>query len=178
MPREREETWVGISRRRHDVLILRDPFNLLASKLKWAYGIVDRPSKPTIEDVRKARDLWKVYAREYLGETSFLRDRVNISYNHWFAERDYRDHLAAEFGFENRDMGVREVAKWGPTLSQDSFDGLKYEGRAQEMKVLERWKAYVDDPIYREFMADEELHWLSREIFGELPGTAALRRSS
>lgn len=174
MDASQEIAWVGPSRSRRDVLILRDPFNLLASKLKWAYGVVDRPSKPTIDDVRDARDLWKVYAREFLGQTEFLRDRINISYNHWFLDRSYRDELGAQLGFKNQEKGVKEVAKWGPTLSQDSFDGLKFEGRAQEMKVLERWQVYLHDPVYRELLADKELHRLSTEIFGELPGTAAL----
>ena len=174
MSAAQEEAWVGRSRQRHDVLILRDPFNLVASKLKWAYGVVDRPSKPTLDDVRGARDLWKIYAREFIGETSYLPDRVNISYNDWFVDRAHRDELAARLGFENRDLGIAEVAKWGPTLSRDSFDGLKYEGRAQDMKVLERWKAFADDPLYRELLADEEIHRLSAEIFGELEGTRAL----
>lgn len=169
-----EKVWIGPSRLRRDILILRDPFNLLASKLKWAYGVVDRPSKPTLEDVRLARDLWKIYAREFLDKTRHLRNRICISYNQWFADKKYRDQLAASLGFENRDLGVKEVAKWGPTLSQDSFDGLKFEGRAQEMRVLERWKVFEKDPFFLDLISDGELQKLSYKIFGEINGTGSL----
>jgi hypothetical protein len=174
MPIEREGQWLGPSRQRQDILMLRDPFNLLASKLKWAYGDVDRPSKPSFTEVEAARELWKVHAREFLGETSFLSDLVPISYNAWFLDRDYRDAKAAELGFENRDVGLATVARWGPTMSEDSFDGLRYDGRAQEMKVLERWKRFENDAFYRDLLSDPEIHELSERIFGPLPGTDAL----
>jgi hypothetical protein len=32
-----EDAWLGASQARQNVLILRDPFNLFASKLRWAY---------------------------------------------------------------------------------------------------------------------------------------------
>lgn len=174
MPEKSETDWVGPSGKRHDVLILRDPFNLLASKLKWARGGVERPSKPTLEDVEKSKDLWKVYAREFLGETSFLKNRVNISYNKWFLDRSYRDEVGAILGFDNRDIGKQEVAKWGPTVTADSFDGLKFEGRAESMKVMERWRAFKEDGFYRRLVFDKELHELSGAIFGEIAGTQEL----
>lgn len=171
----RETAWVGPSARRADVIILRDPFNLLASKLKWAYGRHDRPSKPSLAEVATAKELWKVYAREYLGLSRYLTDRVEISYNHWFVSRDYRDQLAGRLGFENHDSGVQEVARWGPSTSGDSFDGLRYDGKAQEMRVLERWRTFEGDPFYRELCGDRELHELSERIFGEIEGIEALR---
>ena len=174
MDGKQEKEWIGPSRLRKDIIILRDPFNMLASKLKWAYGVVDRPSKPTLEDVRKSRDLWKIYAQEFLGRTNCLRDRINISYNHWFSDREYRDRLALDLGFKNRDLGIMEVARWGPSLSQDSFDGIKYDGRAQEMRVLDRWQAFKNDSFYLEMVEDKELHKLSNDIFGDLPGTTDL----
>lgn len=170
-----EEIWIGPSLRRADVLVIRDPFNLLASKLKWAYGQEERPSKPTLDDVRKGKELWKICAREYLGKTEFLEHRININYNKWFTDKDYRDDLGQKFGFTNRDRGLLKVAKWGPSTSRDSFDGLEFDGRAQMMGVLERWRHFSDDPFFRELCRDPEVHELSNEIFGELPDTQALK---
>lgn len=175
MPIAAERSWFGESLRRHDILMLRDPFNQLASKLKWAYGDVDRPSKPSLDEVVEARDLWKMHAREFLGETAHLSDLVTLSYNDWFLDREYRDRKATELGFANRDVGLDEVARWGPTLSKDSFDGLRYDGRAQEMKVLERWRRFEADEFYRSLVDDAELHGLSARIFGPLQGTESLR---
>lgn len=175
MPVSSEAEWLGGAGRRLDLLILRDPFNLLASKLKWAYGDVERPSKPSLDEVSEARDLWKVHAREFLGETNHLADLVTLSYNDWFLHRSYRDRKAAEIGFQNEDKGLSTVARWGPTLSADSFDGLRFDGRAQDMKVLERWRRFTDDDFFRELVADAELHRLSALIYGALPGVDELR---
>jgi hypothetical protein len=174
MSLEDEEKWVGASRDRNDVLILRDPFNLLASRLKWAYGRFDRPSKPTLEDLRASVELWKVYAREFLGLTTYLSDRLAVGYNQWFSDRAYRDAVGQRFGFVNQDLGVSQVARWGPSTSSDSFDALQYDGRAQDMKVLSRWRQFETDPFFRELTRDVELHELSREAFGYLPDTESL----
>ena len=174
LPLADETRWIGNSGARNDVVILRDPFNLLASRLKWAYGSHDRPSKPTLDGVSASVTLWKVYAREFSGRTEHLSDRIAISYNRWFADRGYRDALAQRFEFVNRETGVSEVARWGPSVSSDSFDGLKFDGRAQDMKVLSRWRQFEGDPLFRRLVADPELHELSREIFGVIPGTEEL----
>ena len=124
------------------------------------------------------RELWKVYAHEFLGETHYLPNRVSISYNDWFLSREYRDRLGRQLGFINRDLGIDEVAKWGPTMWGDSFDGLQYEGQAQRMKVMERWREYQHDEFFCALFQDEELWDLSRLLFGEIKGTTALRAQS
>ncbi len=160
----RESEWLGASPWSQDVLILRDPFNLFASRLRWAHGSRQPPPR---ESFPEARELWKVYAKEFLSETRHLRQPVCVSYNHWFQSREYRDELGVKLGFVNRDVGLDEVAKWGPTTWGDSFDGLRYDGRAREMKVLERWKEYGHDPFLRELLADPELRELSGRIYGD-----------
>ena len=46
-----------------------------------------------------------------------------------------------------------------------------YDGKADKMKVLERWKHFVDNEIYKDIFKDKELVELSNAIFGETPGT-------
>jgi hypothetical protein len=162
------ERWVGGSARRFDMLILRDPYNLLASKLRWAYG---ERYQPSLDSLYETRDLWKAHAKEYLGETKYLPNRLSVSYNAWFANPAYRRALAEKLGVKWTDKGMEEVARWGPTVWGDSFDGLNYDGRATEMKVLERWKTYAGDPFFRRLVDDEELVSLSERAFGSLAGT-------
>lgn len=165
------ERWVGRSLRRFDMLIMRDPYNLLASKLRWAYG---ERYQPSLDSLFATREAWKAHCREYLGETAFLPDRLNVSYNAWFTDRGYRKALADTLGVRWTDRGMQEVARWGPTVWGDSFDGLKYDGRAAEMKVLDRWRAYAEDPTFLRLVDDEELVTLSERVFGRLPGTEDL----
>ena len=169
----RETGWVGDSPRFTTLLVLRDPYNQFASRLKWFQG---RDEAPTTARFEEFRNLWKLHAGEFLGITGWLPDAVHVRYNDWFRSRAYRDELAGRIGFENADVGVERVARWGPALAkhQASFDGLAYDGRAQEMKVLERWKEYEEDPFFRGLFDDEELVELSRRIFGEVEGTARL----
>ena len=61
------------------------------------------------------------------------------------------------------------VARWGPNLWGDSFDNLTFDGRATQMKVLERWRQVADEPLYRSLVADPELIELSTTIFGIMP---------
>nr|MDJ0553448.1 hypothetical protein [Microcoleaceae cyanobacterium MO_207.B10] len=74
------DLYLGRSSIRYDLLIIRDPFNLLASRLKTASQVgyflsVNSPKKTMI-------DLWLDYAKEYLGETNYLKhNKICINYN-------------------------------------------------------------------------------------------------
>jgi hypothetical protein len=165
------DRFLGTSGRRFDLLVLRDPWNNLASLLRWAHGAVHPISLGSVE---KAARLWKTYAREALGETTHRRHQpVTILFNRWAAEPGYRGQLAARLEVPWTDAGRDEVAPWGPATWGDSFDGLAYDGRAAEMPVLERFRAYADDPFYRGLF-DPEMVELSERLFGALPGTEAL----
>lgn len=171
-----EDAWLGESRRTSTLVVLRDPYNLLASRLKWFRG---RGEEPTAKRFDEFRSLWKVYAREALGITSWLEDAVHVRYNDWFRSRTYRNEIAERMGFINEDVSVDEIARWGPALGKPaaSFDGLRYDGRAQQMRVLERWMEFSDDPFFRAQFEDEELVDLSRRIFGEMEGIRRLTGS-
>lgn len=168
------DRYVGKSGRRIDILILRDPFNFFASRIKLEeYGIaslrihlVDERSKKIITK------LWKEYAKEYLNQTNHLKhNKLVISYNKWCLDKGYKKYLAKKLGFPFKDLEDKFVSKYGPG---SSFDGRKYNGKASEMKVLERWKFFKDYPFYRDIFKDKELIGLSNKIFGPMEGTEIL----
>ena len=76
--------WLGKSKYRYDVLILRDPFNMFASRLfRWSR------TKEFIFRSKKDSALWKSYAREYLGRTSLLsHNKIVINYNRWLITKN------------------------------------------------------------------------------------------
>ena len=157
------DAFVGASRRRVDVLILRDPFNLFASRLRCLWGLLT--PRTTVK-------VWKQHAREFLRETRYLRhEPVVISYNRWCVDRDYRRRIAEALGLAFTDAGRRRV--W-PCNGGSSFDGRAYDGRADAMRVFDRWRHYADDPSFRR-MFDAELCALSDRIVGPIPGTETLR---
>lgn len=160
---ERHDEWVGPSRRRHDVLVLRDPFNLLASRLRAGTGSIAP---------RLAMRIWKQHARELLRPRRLRRDPVLVSYDRWCTDRGHRREVAERLGLRFSDAGRQRVCA---THGGSSFDGLAFDGRADEMRVLERWRAYADDPRFLEPL-DPEVFELAERIFGNLPGAESLRR--
>lgn len=158
----RRESFVGPSERQTDIVILRDPFNLFASRRRASY--VTAP-------LYTARRVWKQHAREIVtGGRCLKGERVFVRYNDWARDRTYRREIADALGIAFTDAGVESVSGCG---EGSSFDGLRFNGRAGEMKVLERWKNFEDDPDFRAIF-DEEMVALSEEIFGKIPGTDSL----
>ena len=152
--------YLGRSAQRLELLILRDPFNLFASRLKRGY-VSTRRRKTSMGD------LWLEYAREFLGESQHLgKNRVCVNYNRWFQEVDYRRQLAERLGLAFSDAGLDEVTAFG---GGSSFAGTQVNGRS--LDVLNRWQAFADNPTFRSLFENEEIWTYSERIFGPIPGT-------
>lgn len=163
---------LGSSDKAYDILVIRDPFNILASRLKLERLQLSR-QRGMSNSLHDCKELWKSYAREYLGVTQHRKQTpVNILYNQWFKSPDYRKHVSQTLGLEFNDASLNTVRhEYG---GGSSFDENRFHGRAQKMRVLERWKVFVKDPEYRALVRDPELFELSIEIFGHMPGTEQL----
>ena len=148
------DRWVGRSNRRVDVLLLRDPFNLFASRIN-AFGSEGAS--------HTAFRIWKQHAREFAGLRRHLRnDRVMVSYNRWVDDKAYRAEVAGALGLPFSDAGRLEV----PAVSSgSSFDGRAYDGNAADMAVLERWRWLEENPSYLAGFDGEVLD-LATRIFG------------
>lgn len=156
--------WLGKSQKYYKVIIIRDPFNLLASKLKWARG---QENAPSLNNLFFVRNQWKQYAKFYLANYKKQEEIICIDYNSWFTNEAKRKEYANRLDLMSHEEGVKKVAQYGPTKWGDSFDGLKYENKAQEMKVLERWKIFQTDEFYLKLIKDEELIRLAKAIYSD-----------
>lgn len=159
---------VGPSARRTDVLILRDPFNLFASRRRL--GLTE------ISD-RVARTMWKQHAREFAkGPRRLRHDPLLVNYNRWCTSVDERRRISAHLELEFNDAGRRDVL---PCHGGSSFDGRRYDGEAERMPVFERWRHYADDPAFLDLF-DAETVDLAEAVFGPMRETeelvATLRR--
>lgn len=164
----KRKAYFGKSRNYIIVLILRDPFNLVASKLKWVRSGVNTPSHDYLPT---SIHLWKQYAKEYLELTHYFPDSVWINYNFWFSSALYRQELSTQLGLQSYDKGRSLVAKEGPTTWTESstFDGIQYDGQAEKMKVFDRWREFKTDVQFLELLQDKELLELCVEIFKDDP---------
>ncbi len=163
---QKHDLYLGKTQDRYDLLIIRDPFNLLASRLKNNFLAVKSSQGNFV-------DLWLDYAKEYLGETNQLQhNKVCVNYNLWVNNRDYRQEIASKLDIEFTDVGIDTVHGCG---GGSSFDGREFDGKANKMDVNNRWKHYLEDPTYRELIDNEQLLEYSHKIFGHIPGTETLR---
>lgn len=161
------ELYLGKAAECVHVLILRDPFNLFASRLKQNFVAPKSKQLPMVE-------MWLEYAKEFLGETQqyLNRNRVCVNYNRWFEDVGYRRQLSEQLGLSFSDAGLSKVSTLG---GGSSFDGTQLNGQAKAMDVTNRWQRFADDPTFRALFKNEQVWTYSQRIFGELPGTDILR---
>lgn len=157
-----KRSWYGGMKRHFDVLILRDPYNWLASRYAWQEELGQRFR----EDENYRQQLiaqYKAYARLF-GEwqKAGWPEKIALNYNRWAVEREYRRALAKRLDLRFTDRGRDKVSIHG---QGSSFDGQKYHGRGSEMPVLERWQQFQDDPFFRNLF-DEELKEVGERFFG------------
>ncbi len=137
---------------RQEVVIIRDPFNLFASRL--AYPARGFQLSRTGDDVVAC---WKDHARAVLEGTMY-----GINYNHWCENLAYRQEVSAKFTDTFDDTGREMVYTQG---GGSSFHGIEYNGRASEMPTSHRWKHYSKEWWF-DVLFDSEVRELARELFG------------
>lgn len=164
--RQQLREWVGDSQDRKDILILRDPFNLFASRIKAGFirGFHTHNGEKPIP-VKTLLRIYKQHAREFLGRKNYLRDKVLVSFNSWASDKEYRKGLTEALGIKFSDEGFREVPS---VAGGSSFDGTALSGNAHKMGVNSRWLGFLENEDYWNLF-DEELVELAWRIFGDLP---------
>jgi hypothetical protein len=162
------ESWVGRSNSYFDILIVRDPLNLFASRLGLWNELTGRKER------RLVVELWKKYAREALGLTSFLDPRYKVvgEFARWKEDKEYRRGLSSKLGLDFSDRGIDSMIKIGPG---SSFDSFKHLTQASNMAVNERWKSVTWDSDFRSILSDNELQDLSIRLFGLQASWTAVR---
>lgn len=141
------------------IVIVRDPYNWLASFL--LHPKTQRPGWDVNIPGRIA--IWKEHVREALGETNVLGDNVIfIDFSRWVKSEEYRKEIAVRFDLEYSDKGLDDVLSAG---DGSTFDGIRFDGKARQMKVLERYRDPSVVPLIRKYIDDEMID-LGKRYFG------------
>lgn len=147
-----------------NILILRDPYNLFSSRIRKA-SLVDKAVYPKHASplMDRSLQLWKSHAREYLGLTNHLENKVCVYFNSWFSDRDYRQGISRKLDVEFTDSGFSEVSQLG---GGSSFDNTHFDGRNQMMNVLDRQSDLTvsERQLLEDTLADDELQKLALQI--------------
>ena len=163
---KKHDLYIGKTKTRYDVLVIRDPFNLLASRLRKGYLDVKTEGFSLVE-------MWIQHAKEYLGETTYLpHQKVAINYNLWFTDSHYRQKISTALDINFSDSGLDYVSSYG---GGSSFDEQGLSGNARTMNVTSRWQLFSEDERFLSLVRHKELLHYSDKVFGVIPGTELIR---
>lgn len=151
--------WLGDSGHIRNLLCLRDPYNMLASRFAlWSKDVTRRHAE--------ILEMWCDHAREFLGHTKILSGRIAVNFNRFVMEECYRRELCGELGLPFRDAGFRPIPSG--VIGGSSFSDT-YGSRVSAVDLLFRWKIYEKNAnFWRFFSAVPEAEELSRKIFGPI----------
>jgi len=135
------ERHLGVSARTHRVLLLRDFYNWIASRLRLFEN--KGQALPPARRIAGLVALWLTYAREYADETRFLlgEEVIKISYNRWAEDENYRACLLNQLSIPIKDNSNGHVPDVG---GGSSFDGM-LPGGSKNMQLGERWRYLLED---------------------------------
>lgn len=105
----------------------------------WMASYINSPGHENSE-IDFHIDLWKQYI------DASLDGKVNhVSYNRWIKDVEYRKQISHHFGLNFSDRFLGHVSRYGGGSSFDKYD---FQGKAQTMDVLNRWKLMENDHDY------------------------------
>ena len=151
------------------ILILRDPQNMFASRIRRAWQI-DHPTFPRTMGplMERVIETWKSHAREFLGDTHQLGPCVRIYFDDWFADAAARKNISANLGLPFTDAGLERVSEVG---GGSSFEGTDFDGASRKMNVLDRSTQLEprERALFDEVFKDPELRALADRLRKEAP---------
>lgn len=155
-----------------NILLLRDPLNLFASRLEGLgppRGLNLGPDatqedvdlrRPEVEASLPAHIGWYINNyRELSGATEMIGNKTCILYNRWLVDRDYRRAII------EKDLGL----KFSDSSHEVRVDSSFGERSWSDEDYLARWRRYWDDPTYRQIRDSGALVDISREMGVEVP---------
>lgn len=139
------------------VVMLRDWRNYVASQIKHKDKDENNGNKGLSIWSRVRTDIFKEYADYFLDESPYYP----ILFDAWFSNKEYRVKICEDLGLHFTDIGKQSVSGFG---GGSSFDLQEFDGKAEKMNVLNRYKLYKDNEEYKKFMKDEEAVELNNRI--------------
>ena len=192
---EKRAQYVGKSKYFFNLLIIRDPFNCFASRLKLLQvrGAMRGASDPLF-----IAENWKQLAQDAIAQMKDPKpNRIVVNYNQWVASVDYRKELSrilkgtfndstfdtlSSFGggssfHDTLDKAVEPSGWFSAVVGKFLLGGQSYNpsfenclDEVQRKELFERWRLLASNETFRK-MIDEEVLVLSEELFGEIEGT-------
>lgn len=140
-------------------VILRDPYNLFASRMKkWPERF------ETDAQLEAQQMLFNTHASLALAPEPVFGDApaIPILYNQLVSDEDYRAKLSKKLNINAGNVGLDDVPVYG---HGSSFDGYQTQGSDVRAGVFDRWRAQKDDPRFRAIVADARIQTAAQALF-------------
>jgi hypothetical protein len=169
------QAWLGNSGSQHRILLLRDFYNWIASRVRL-FENKGRATEDLVPKIEAQIRLWIMYAREFVEETKHLgdHDTVPVRFDRWSNDDAYRLEILRRLNIPVLNNACSVVPRAG---GGSSFDGTRFSGSAEEMDVLNRWR-YLEAPEHGALLCllsqrRREIEEYNQKIFGmEYPFTS------
>ncbi|MET4632136.1 hypothetical protein [Kaistia defluvii] len=159
-------------RRCQHILLLRDPLNMFASRIRMSNGMHVLYGKDRADDYfQNSIELWKSHAGEFLGHTHLLPGHVGVYYDRWVVDAAYRAAIAARLRLVPDEGALYRVAVEG---GGSSFEGLSPLGEDAIARRLSR-HSQLDDreqKLLARVTDDAELMHLREQVLEHVSGMA------
>jgi len=144
------DTWVNDWRKLkadYNVIILRDPFNWLASSMNKTHFKQKVPLN---------MGLWVQQAEEILGITKHLPNVIGVTYNQWVTSPEYRKAILDKMGL-----------KYDETYQLEKFKGASSFGKNEG--YFERWRHFEKNADFLKKVKLPKVQDYSKKIFNFNP---------
>ena len=149
------------------VIVARDPFNLLASRLRWHRTVHSNFGELSDEEIA-GRMHTAIKLMQGLLSMARLHRLFVFNYDDWL-------HPNADPFMHGKKLGLcsplvqpREIAKYGPG---SSFVGQSNHD-ARKLDFLNRWREFQDDEVFRTIALTSETIEIAEQYFPESTGLA------
>lgn len=146
-------------------LILRDPYNLFASRLrKWPERFADHDA------VAAQTALYAEHAALATAPRPIWRDAplVPVFYNDLVQDPAARTGMAEALGIRPGNRGLGTVPVYG---HGSSFDGMGGRGDDMRAQVFSRWQEMAADPAFQTILRDPAIQRAGETLFRMAPPT-------
>lgn len=151
------------------ILILRSFENMMSSRIRKAFSLeMDAYPREMGPTLRRVIETWKQHARCYLRASQDTPDRAAIQFDAFAVDPEYRAAICRRLGIPPGDEGLERVSSEG---GGSSFDGTRFDGRANEMGVSRRLD-YLEPhelALLEEILKDAELRGLADAVLRSDP---------
>lgn len=143
------------------IIVIREYYNFMASIYMCMLNGHDwvRTRGGDISKTNLMSLYWRDYVERGLDPDSQFR---LVDYDRWCKAPGYRNELANQLDFENRDVGVDQVSPYG---LGSSFHGVT--DTAKNFAVSERWKTFADNDEFRSYLHRDVIRDQYLRLHGE-----------